>query len=108
MKTIMVGTVVTLTIVSLSSVASAKEPVPPAGTAGESTNQRLEVIQQHGKQPQLAPQNSSADQLQTSPNSMEQRSTTTLTQSTCLLRPVTAGAMAQRAFANLQACAKGN
>jgi hypothetical protein len=107
MKSITLGTAFTLAIVSLSSAASANEPLPPAGTTGESANRRLEIIQQHGKQPQFSPQRSSTTQTQASPSFAEQASMSTLNQSTCLLRPVTAGGMAQRAFANLQACERG-
>ena len=103
MKTLIFGTAFALAIASIGSAAYAKEPVPANGTTGGATNQRLEVIQQHnrnGGRPSL--QTPSSNNSQT--NSMEQRSTTEFTRVTCLIRPVTAGGMAQKAFANLQAC----
>lgn len=103
MKTLILGTAFTLAIASIGSAAYAKEPVPANGTTGESANQRLEVIQQHNRnreQPSLQSPNSNNSQT----NSLEQRSITVSTRATCLFKPVTAGAMAQRAFAELQAC----
>lgn len=106
MKTLLTGTALTLMIATISSAAYAKEPVPPAGTTGESVNRRLEVIQQHGGQQQELPipQGSSSPQSQTTSNLTERRSTTESTPATCLLKPVTAGGMAQRAFAIVRDC----
>ena len=105
MKTLVFGTALVWAIASVGSAAYAKEPVPKNGTAGEATNRRLEVIQQHsrdGEQP--APQPSSSNNSQVL---VEQRSTTTeFVRATCQLKPVTAGAMAQKAFAALQACGR--
>lgn len=108
MKTLIFGTMVALTIASISSAAYAKEPVPPAGTTGESANRRLEVIQQHRRNRQQSMvQAPNPSEPQAISNSMELRSTGEAARTACLLRPVTAGAMAQKAFAALQACQTG-
>ena len=104
MKTLVFGTAFMLAIASIGSAASAKEPVPANGTTGESATRRLEVIQQHnrgGEQPAPQPPASNSSQ-----GLIEQRSTSD-TQSTCLLKPATAGAMVQRAFAEQRACERG-
>lgn len=103
MKTLLIRTTLSLAIVAIGSAAYANEPVPRAGTTGESANRRLEVIQQHsrdGEQPSR--QTPSSNNLQS--GSIELRSTSESTRTTCQLRPATAGAMAQRAFADQQAC----
>ncbi len=105
MKTLVFGTVFVLAIASIGSAAYAKEPVPANGTTGESATRRLEVIQQHnrvGEQPAPQPPASNSSQ-----GLSEQRSTSEFTRSTCLLKPVTAGAMAQRAFAAQRICERG-
>ncbi len=105
MKTLVFGSAFMLTIASIGSAAYAKEPVPANGTTGESATRRLEVIQQHnrgGEQPAPQPPTSNNSQ-----GLIEQRSTSEFTRSTCLLKPVTAGAMAQRAFAEQRICERG-
>ncbi|WP_156427115.1 hypothetical protein [Leptolyngbya sp. NIES-2104] len=103
MKALIFRTAFALAIASVSSAAYAKEPVPQNGTTGEAATRRLEVIQQHNRDGELpAPQPPSSNSSQIL---VEQRSTVTESaREACQLKPVTAGAMAQRAFAALLAC----
>lgn len=101
MKTLFFGTAFALAIASIGSAVYAKEPVPANGTTGEAATRRLEVIQQHrrdGEQPAPQPPTAGSSQVL-----LEQRSAAS-TSGTCLLKPVTAGAMAQRALAAQQIC----
>lgn len=101
MKKVILGTAFTFTIASVSSAVYVKEPVPANGTTGEAATRRLEVIQQHsrdGEQPASQPPTANNSQILP-----EQRSAES-TSGTCLLKPVTAGAMAQRALAEQQIC----
>jgi hypothetical protein len=103
MKKVILGTAFTVAIASIGSAVYAKEPVPANGTTGEAATRRLEVIQQHSRDAeQPAPQPPTANNSQTLP---EQRSAES-TSGTCLLKPATAGSMAQRALAEQQICGR--
>ncbi|MBN8560141.1 MAG: hypothetical protein J0L70_06430 [Leptolyngbya sp. UWPOB_LEPTO1] len=101
MQRAILGTIFTFAIASIGSAVYAKEPVPANGTTGEAATRRLEVIQQHsrdGEQPAPQPLTAASPQVL-----FEQRSAES-TSRTCLLKPVTAGAMAQRALTAQQIC----
>lgn len=103
--TLVMGTALTLVITSVGSAAYAKEPVPPAGTTGESVNRRLEVIQQHTRsQQEPSVQESRPSEEQAVPSGLNQPSTAQSKDMTCLLRPITSGGMAMKAFNALKDC----